>query len=451
MTSKLFEEFQPVSAKAFKQKIQFDLDGAEYNKTLVWHTPEGIDVKPFYHREETTMLEVPAFPKTWKIGEETYISNTVKTVEKLNDLAVYGVEAICLKADKKFDIPAIFSAIPVDFPIYLNLSFFDTAFAEAIQAQSILSGHQVFLNIDPIGRLAADGNWFDKMDKDLANLGDLLSSEKKTNTISIDVALFQNAGATIVQQLAYALAQANEYLNRYGKKTGKLTFTVAVGSNYFFEIAKLRALRILYATLAKEYNAGESCHIVARPTLRNKTIYDYNTNLLRTTTECMSAILGGADTVLNLPYDYIYHKTNDFGQRISRNQLLILKEESYFDTLQTPARGSYYIEGLTQQFADRALALFKEIETGGGFLAQLKPGLIQKKIKESAAHEQQLFDKQEKVLLGTNKHPNPDDRMKDNLELYPFVKTKPRKTLLEPIIPRRLAENIEKQRLEKEI
>lgn len=450
MTKTLFEEFAPVSAKAFKQKIQFDLDGAEYNKTLVWHSPEGIDVKPFYHREETTTLDVPGFPKSWKIGEEIYISSIEKTVENLNELAISGVEAFYLKADKKFDINTILSAIPVDFPVYFNLSFFDTAFAKSIQTQAQKSGHSIFLNLDPIGRLAADGNWFDKMDKDFENLQGLLSSEKKINTISIDVALFQNSGANIVQQLAYALAQANEYLNRYGEKVGQLTFKVAVGSNYFFEIAKLRALRILFATLAKEYNVEENCNVIAQPTKRNKTIYDYNTNMLRTTTECMSAVLGGADTIVNLPYDVVYHKTNDFGQRISRNQLLVLKEESYFDALENPAQGTYYIESLTQQFADKALALFKEIETGGGFLAQLKPGLIQKKIKESAAQEQELFDKTEKVLLGTNKHPNPEDRMQGNLELFPFVKTKPRKTLLEPIVPKRLAEGLEKQRLDKE-
>ena len=256
----------------------------------------------------------------------------------------------------------------------------------------------------------------------------------------------------MVQQLAYSLAQVNEYLNHFSseKLEGNITFKVAVGSNYFFEIAKIRALRKLYAALASEYTISESCHIIAFPSKRNKTLYDYNVNMLRTTTECMSAVLGGANTVCNLPYDALYHKSNEFGERISRNQLLVLKEESYFDTVSNAADGTYYIESLTDELAEKALALFKTIEKGGGFLQQLKEGKIQQKIKESAEKEQQLYNDGTLKLLGTNYHTNPQDRMKDDLELYPFVKTNPRKTLIEPIIEKRLAEQTEQERLKEE-
>ena len=229
-----------------------------------------------------------------------------------------------------------------------------------------------------------------------------------------------------------------------------MTFNLATGPNYFFEIAKIRALRKLYATLAKEYNLNETCHIIATPTKRNKTLYDYNVNLLRSTTECMSAILGGADTVCNMPYDALYHKSNEFGERISRNQLLILKHESYFDAVSNPSDGTYYIENLTDELAEKALQLFKEIEKGGGFLQQLKEGTIQKKIKESAEKEQQLFDSCELKLLGTNYHPNKIDRMKDDLELFPFVKHNPVKPLIVPIIGRRIAEKVEQERISNE-
>src|SRR5690606_37466381 len=160
------------------------------------------------------------------------------------------------------------------------------------------------------------------------------------------------------RQLAYALAQLNEYLNAFASKpetVNKTIFKVATGSNYFFEIAKIRALRLLYASLAKEYAINAECHIVAMPSKRNKTLYDYNVNMLRTTTECMSAVLGGADTICNLPYDALYHKSNEFGERISRNQLLILKHESYFDSVTNASDGSYYIESLTTQLAEKAL------------------------------------------------------------------------------------------------
>jgi methylmalonyl-CoA mutase len=202
--------------------------------------------------------------------------------------------------------------------------------------------------------------------------------------------------------------------------------------------------------LVKEYNHDFDCRIIATPSKRNKTLYDYNVNMLRTTTECMSAILGSADFVANLPYDVLYHKDNEFGDRISRNQLLILKNESYLDKVKNPTDGAYYIESLTQQLAEKALELFKDIEKNGGLISQLIDGTIQRKISESAQKEQELFDLGKEILLGTNKYPNKNDRMKDDLELYPFVKQNPRKTLIIPIIEKRLAEKLEQERLSQE-
>jgi methylmalonyl-CoA mutase len=268
--------------------------------------------------------------------------------------------------------------------------------------------------------------------------------------ISINGTLYQNTGATIVQQIAYIMAHTNEYFNRVENIKTPIVLQVAVGTNYFFEIAKLRAIRVLFHLIAKEYNHKLDCHLLVTPTKRNKTIYDYNVNMLRTTTECMSAILGGADSIANLPYDALYHKDNEFGDRIARNQLLILKNESYFDKVNNPADGSYYIENLTNQLAEKALALFKTIEENGGFLKQLNDGTIKRKIQESADAEQKLFDSGKEILLGTNKYPNKNDRMKHDLELFPFVKVKPRKTLISPLIEKRLAEKTEQDRLETE-
>ena len=163
----------------------------------------------------------------------------------------------------------------------------------------------------------------------------------------------------------------------------------------------------------------------------------------------MSAILGGANTISNIAYDEVFHKKNEFGDRIARNQLIILKKESRIKNDEF-ANGSYYIEELTYEIADKALRIFKEIEKSGGFVKKLFEGTIQRKIKENATKEQDQFDKENLVLLGTNKHPNMDDKMKDDLELYPFVKTKHQKTEIQPIIVKRLAEKLEKERLEKE-
>src|SRR5690625_3973800 len=259
----------------------------------------------------------------------------------------------------------------------------------------------------------------------------------------------------MVQQLAYALSHANEYLQILHKKDTILTdlnlvFHVAIGTNYCFEIGKLRALRVLSATIAKEYNANPICELLEMPTIRDRTIYDSNVSMLRTTAECMSAIVGGANTIEYMPYDAIFHKNNPFGSRIARNQLLVLKEESFFDKVSNPSDGTYYIESLTEELANKALELFKSIEKAGGFISQLHEGIIQRKIKESASKEQKLFDSGELVLLGTNIHPNPEDRMKEDLELFPFVKKNVRKTLFRPSIENRLAEGIEQKRLEEE-
>ncbi|MGS0526282.1 methylmalonyl-CoA mutase family protein [Zobellia nedashkovskayae] len=276
------------------------------------------------------------------------------------------------------------------------------------------------------------------------------TTQRPKNIISINAALYQNAGGTMVQQLAYALAHANEYLNHFGSNIDTITFKVAVGSNYFFEISKIRALRRLWKLLAAEYGIVSDCHIEATPSKRNKTLYDYNMNMIRTTTECMAAILGGANSVCNLNYDFIYHKNNEFAERIARNQLVLLKEESYFDELQNPAEGAYYIENITDQLAEKGLLLFKDIEANGGFLKQLKYHTVHKKLKESAEKEQEKLNSSQEILVGSNAYTSEKDMMKDQLEVFPFLNQRKEKTLIEPILERRLTETLEKERLKSE-
>jgi methylmalonyl-CoA mutase len=252
--------------------------------------------------------------------------------------------------------------------------------------------------------------------------------------------------------LAYSLAHANEYLNHFGAENAhKIHFQFSVGSNYFHEIAKLRAFRILWESLLNEYDVeGITGHLFVTPSARNKTIYDYNINMLRTTSECMSAILGGSNTISNSSYDSVYAESNEFGERISRNQLLILQQESGFKDAQNIAEGSYYIESLTEQMAEKALIIFKQIEKGGGFIKQLKEGNIQRKLKENSTKEEAQFRKNELILLGTNLQPNKENFMKGSLELDPFVKKRNIKTLFPPITRKRLSENLEKERLKEE-
>jgi methylmalonyl-CoA mutase len=457
MSKILFDEFDPVSAKAWKQKIQADLKGADYNETLVSSTDEGIDIKPFYHADDHDYeFSLPESP-SWLVTEKLYLENVDITIENAKDVIERGTESLWITIpeadDKKLKF---FEALSNDHtPLYVEFLFQDFKFFEKLDAVLKKQNKKVWLGFDPIHQLASTGNWFKSQKEDIAALLKTVRLESFINTINVDARLYQNAGGLMVQQLAYSLAHLNEYLNLIDNSDSKISsinvnLLISQGSNYFFEIAKLKALRLLVNSLASEYNINMDLHIIAEPSKRNHSIYDYNMNMLRTTTECMSAILGGADWVNNLAYDEIFHKRNEFGERISRNQLLILKQESYFDKVLNPVDGTYYIQNLTKELAEKALAIFKTIEAGKGFIHQLFEGKIQKKIKESAEKEQAKVNAGKFKLVGLNAYENLEDQMSQNLELFPFLKQQQRKTLTEPILEKRLAESIEQERLEKE-
>jgi len=443
----LFSDFEAVSSKQWKQQIQYELKGADYNETLVWESPEGIKVKPFYHTDEMeTNLNAITPTNPFAIVQNIFVHDVQKSNARALETLQRGAESVRFTLENDTtSVEELMQNLPLEnVNYYFNLPFLSVEFTHKINDFASKNKATIFIQNDPIGQLAKDGNWFENLEKDFEKLNIIAKNSHPlegcptggvASFLTISSGIYQNAGANIVQQLAYTLAQANEYFNR---------------TNYFFEIAKLRALRILFNTLALEFNHNFDCHIIATPTKRNKTLYDYNVNMLRTTTECMSAILGGADAVANLAYDAIYHKDNEFGDRISRNQLLVLKHESYFDKVNNPADGAFYIETLTEQLAEKALELFKDIEKNGGLISQLIDGTIQRKINESAQKEQELFDSGKEVLLGTNKYPNKNDQMKNDLELYPFIKQNARKTLITPIIEKRLAEKLEQERLSQE-
>ncbi|MFG4003586.1 methylmalonyl-CoA mutase subunit beta [Flavobacterium aquidurense] len=454
MATTLFDDFNPISSKQWKQKIQFELDGADYNETVIWNSPEDIQVKPFYHIGEfSKAASVETQASNFKICQNIFVYDIEKSIQRATNTIERGAESLRFTIqNEKIDIQKLLETLPLENRVvYFNLTFISIDFVKLLDTISIQKKAHFYCNIDPIGHFAREGNWFTTSEKNnFETIEKIAKATTNLSLLSIDLGLYQNAGANITQQIAYTLAHANEYLNRLPTITKPIVFQISVGTNYFFEIAKLRALRMLFKLIASEYNPDLECHFLVTPTKRNKTIYDYNVNMLRTTTECMSAILGGADAVANLPYDSLYHKDNEFGDRIARNQLLVLKHESYFDKVNNPADGSYYIESLTTQLAEKSLTLFKDIEASGGFLKLLNDGTIKKKIQESAAKEQELFDSKKEILLGTNKYPNKDDKMKHDLELFPFVKIKPRKTLITPIIEKRLAEKLEQERLELE-
>ncbi len=457
MSNFLFEEFQTVSSKEWKQKIQVDLKGADYNKTLLTETNEGITIKPFYHSDNFKQVETINNQSDFQICQTIFVNDEKKANYLAVDALKRGADSIKFIANNSFDykilLKDLFFSSDKKIKIYFQIQFLDEKFF--LNLIEFENKEDIFLNIDLISNLSKTGNWFYNNKKDHDILKSLLNNTKNNIAVlGVDVSHYQNSGANIIQQIAYALAHANEYLNfitsnKITKQSFSINFNFSIGSNYFFEIAKLRAFRYLFDLLLSEYNLKATANIFVEPSFRNKTLYDYNVNMLRSTTECMSAVLGGANTISNIAYDAVFHKKNEFGERIARNQLIILKEESYLKNADF-ANGSYYIEELTHEIAEKALKIFKDIEKNGGFVKQLFKGTIQRKIEESAYKEQKLFDDNNLVLLGTNKHLNKEDKMKDDLQLYPFLKTKKHETLIKPILAKRLAEKLEQERLNNE-
>lgn len=353
MSTFLFSEFEGTTPAAWKQKIQADLKGADYNETLLWKTNEGITVKPFYTKEDRKNHKIKTPKEGFKICQTILISDEKKANQLMLEALKRGATAIQFIAKNKFDYSILLDKVAfTDVYIYFKLAFLDSDFIN--KTAKYINSKKCYFQIDPLGNLAEAGNWFVNFKEDYNALEKIVSVTE--NAISVTSDLYQNAGANKVQQLAYTLAHANEYLNHFGAESAaNIHFEFSVGGNYFHEIAKLRAFRLLWEALLYEYGLkNKEAHLFVKPSTRNKTIYDYNVNMLRTTSECMSAILGGANTISNLSYDTVYAESNNFGERIARNQLLILQQESGFENAQTIAEGSYYIESLTEQMAEKA-------------------------------------------------------------------------------------------------
>ncbi|MBC2839243.1 methylmalonyl-CoA mutase family protein [Robiginitalea sp. SC105] len=450
-TNELFEGFPPVSAAAWKLQIQAGLRGEDYNEQMTRTTPEGIRIKPFYTAEDLPPADRARLPLPagWKAGM-LLVSGDGEAAERARKAIEGGISLFLVRVEGPAEwlggLGADAGPFWLEWPdVHLD--------PESVLPGS-LGGDSVLLP-DPIGTLAETGNWSRGKSADLGRLQELCRQWPQQLSLSIRADHYQQAGAHAVQQLAYAMSHIQEYVLQAQEHPELLpalenpVFRVAVGGDYFMEIAKIRALRRLWILLAAKYELPGACRVIAVPSLRNKTLYDYNTNLLRTTLECMAAAVGGADLICNQPYDTLYQQPNDFADRIGRNQLLILREEAHFSRVSNPADGSFYLESLTDQLGRKSLELFKNLEKGGGFLVQLKALKIQEKIREAAKKEQDAFDAGDLQLVGSNVFPNPADQMAGELQKEVFPR-KSGKTLLEPLLLRRLTARYEQKRLKDE-
>ena len=454
MRSNLFKEFDSISEKHWKQQIQFDLAGKDFNSEVNWTSNEGVNVKPFFtdkYKSANTFF----IAENWNISQEIYLTEESKSNKEIKKLITQEVYDITIHIHKKnINLDILFDDIDLTYiNIYFKLEDLDELILSKLNEYARENKSLFHLDQDLLGDYLSSGNWKTNYKEEVIRFKKILKTITHfKSVIQLKSSNFQEAGANILQQISYSMCQANEYINLFGSNIIKqLNFEIAVGSNYFFEIAKIQAFRILWKTISNSYGIPiNNVHIIAIPTGRNKTIYDYNNNLIRSTSECMAAILGGANSVKNFNYDSIYKNRNEFSKRIAINQLLILKHESHIDKVKNPISGSYYISYLVDELSKKSFKLFKELDCKSGFLDHLKNGTIQRKIKENASKEQTNYNSKLEILVGSNCYANMDEKMKHQLDINPFPTKESKKTLIEPLIKKRLATESEKIRLENE-
>ena len=342
----LFDNFNSISEKEWKTRVQVELKGLEYNETLVWGTSDQVNVKPLYTKNDvdySTIQPLPRQNSDWKI-----ISNYTGNPNQ-DYTFLYGFEINSDQLKQAESIPAY-----LDLFIHLNET-------NSIENFSQLKNLK-YLNLDIFGYYAQNGLWQTASKKEALDLVKIALNETYfEKSIAIQGEVYQNAGANHVQQLAITLAHAVEYLETFGADIAdKMYFRFAVGNNYFFEIAKLRAFRFLWKLILEQYNKDAEAYIYATNSLRNKSKLDQYNNVIRTTIEANAMILGGADVINIESYDAIL-ETSDFGLELAAKQQLLLQKESNLNLFTDPVAGSYYIASIEQGKRNVSVANIEKI------------------------------------------------------------------------------------------
>lgn len=439
---KLFSDFTAPTRQEWIDKINVDLKGADYQKKMVWRTNEGFNMEPFYRKEDLEgMTQINSLPGQFpylrgnkKDNNQWYVRQNIKAADpkeanaKALDILNKGVTSL------GFKIPAK----------ELDAAYLDTLL-EGIQAEAVelnfstCQGHTLKLaqlladyftrkgydadklvgsiNFDPIEKILTKGKNTTALLENIPEIVKAMSAFPHYRCIGVNADTLCNNGAYVYQELGYALAWGNEYLNQMteagiptDQAAKSIKFNLGIGGVYFMEIAKFRAARMLWAHIVKKYNPQCDCackmYVNATTTTYNMTIFDSYVNMLRSQTETMSAALANVDAIVVTPFDAPYETPTEFAERIARNQQLLLQEESHFDKIVDVAGGSYFIEKLTQSLAEEAWKLFLAIEEEGGFLAAAEAGTIQNTINETNATRHANAGKRKEFLLGTNQFPN---------------------------------------------
>lgn len=417
--SNLFNEFNSVSLTEWKAQIEKDLKGKPLS-SLTWNTLEGFDIEPYftpensYHYNENSQTK-EGENNNWEINHLINITTEKNANEEALKALNGGVNSITFKGDFN-DINILLKDILIDI---ITVNFITDSPEKVIKKLADFCSKNNFstqkcnvsINYDYIIK-----NKLEELTKNIEN-----SKEFNSKNITISNVNTVNAGANITQQLAILIAQGNEYLKNGFTNSNQFSFELYLGENYFFEIAKIRALRILWKNILTAYNINNTNTAISCSTstlLWSKN--DSENNILRASSTAMSAIIGGCDSLTITPHN---RKNEDFSNRVAKNIQLLLKEESHLDKVKDPASGSYYIEHLTNTLAQNSWKLFQEIETKGGYLKAMESGFISEFIKQSADKLIEKFNNGQITIIGLTKYNKNNTQVslvKENQENTPF-------------------------------
>lgn len=439
---KLFSEFKAPTTQEWLDKIQVDLKGADFNKRLVWRTNEGFDVPPFYRREDVLKLKTPdslpgEFPyvrgnkkdcNCWYIRQNIDAADAKAANAKALDIINRGVDSLGFKIPGDSVSPEFVDTLLNGIDCEKIEVNFNTCKRHTLELANILASYfekkgydkaKVVgsLDWDPMEKMLMKGHDVTRILSLAPQIIESLKDYPKFRCISVNAVSLNNAGAYIVQELGYAMAWGNEYLNMLTEAgvdadlaASKIVFNLGISENFFMEMAKFRAARLLWAEIVKKYEPKDerSCMMCvnAITSTYNMTLFDSYVNLLRSQTESMSAALAGVHSIVVTPFDAVYETPNDFSERLARNQQLLLKEESHLDKVVDPAAGSYFVEELTTSLANEGWKIFINVEDKGGFLEAIKKGVVQDDVNATNVKRHEAAAKRKEFILGTNQFPN---------------------------------------------
>ena len=438
---KLFDQFPPVSTQEWKDKVIADLKGADFDKKLVWRTNEGFNVNPMYRAEDIANLhttdslpgEYPYVRGTrtdnnWLVRQDIKVTDVKEANAKALDILTKGVESLGFELPKDLisveNMETLLHGIELE-KVELNFSscmkstvkLAGTVAAYLKKSGADLSKVSGSIRFNPFKRMLTKGRDFADYADEAVAVIEAVKELPLFRVLAVDAVMLNNAGSFISQELGFALAWGNEWLAALTEKglsvdevANRIKFNFGISSNYFMELAKFRAARMLWAQIVKQYNPACDCACKmkahAQTSEFNQTVFDAYVNLLRSQTETMSAALAGVDSITTTPFDKAYKEPDEFSERIARNQQLLLKEESHINRITDPGAGSYYVETLTVSIAEQAWKLFLEVEEKGGFYKAVKEGFVQNQVNASAETRHTNVARRKEILLGTNQYPN---------------------------------------------